>query len=299
MSGISSMMLTNFAPPAVAAGDDGFASILFHFEGANGSTSIENSITSGPTFTKSATLSTSKSFISTADFKFGASSFRSTQVSSSGASQTGIYPSTKTLVSSSWIPRDHWWTNDTTVESWVYVRANTGGGQFAIWYGLGTPRFNAGFWNTNSGAAMTFQVEMSTNGTYTPGNNGGAGYYNIVWTIGNGILNSWAHIALVRTGDALKLFINGTDKGLGLLTPYGTGAGQGGTGRTSGNIFLSGSPYVGTGGSVTGNLAIADIGGPFTDYGFRNSNMDDFRFSNAIARYTADFTAPTTAFTDT
>lgn len=294
MSGISSMMFANFAPPVSGGGggggDDGYASILFHFEGSNGSTTIDNSITSGPTFTHSATLSSSKSFISTADYKFGTSSFRSTQVSSSGASQTGIYPSSKALVDGSWIPRDHWWTNDTTVESWVYVRANSGGGQFAIWYGIGTPRFNAGFWNTNSGASMSFEVEISTSGNYSAGS-GGSGYYNLKWTIGNGILNSWAHIALVRTGNALKLFINGTDKGTGTLTT--------GSGRDSTNIFLAGSPYVGTGGSVTGNLAIADIGGAYTDYGFRNSNMDDFRFSNAIARYTADFTAPTSAFTDT
>ena len=288
MSGISSMMFTNFAAPAVSGeADDGFASILFHFEGANGSTTIENSITSGPTFRKEVNLANSRSFISTSDFKFGTSSFRSTQVSSTGASNTGIYQVTRSFANGSWIPRDHWWANDTTVESHVYVRPNTGGGQFAIFYGIGTPRFNAGFWNTNSNTS--FDVEFSTNGTYTAGS-GGAGYYNFKWTLGTSFNNAWHHIALVRTGNALKFFVDGVDQGLGTRVT--------GTTRTTADIFTAGSPHIGTTNNA-GNLAIADIGGSFTDYGFRNSNMDDFRFSNAIARYTADFTAPTTAFTDT
>jgi len=295
MSGINSMMLGSYKVPA-AGGASGGGQILFHFEGANASTTITNSITSGPAFTKG---SNSLTFITTEQFKFGSTSFVCQSVSNAGpGNNSGIYPTTKTLVDGSWIPRDYWWANDTTCESWVYLRPNTGGGQFIIWHGLGTPRFNAGFWNTNSGAGMSFEVELSTDGTYTAGNNGGAGRYNVKWTIGNSILNTWAHVALVRTGDALKLFINGTDQGLGLLTPYGTGGGQGGTGRTSGNIFLSGSPYVGTGGSVSGNLAIADIGGPYTDYGFRRSYMDEFRFSNNVARYTSTFSVPTAAFPD-
>lgn len=297
MSGISSMMFANFAAPAAGAEADVNTKILLHFDGANASTTITNSVTGGIAFTKG---SNSLTYLQTAEKKFGTAAWFCNSPSGSGpGNNSGIYPTTKTLANGTWIPRDFWLDKDWTAEAQVYIRPNTAGGQLCIWWGIGTPRFNAGFWNTNSGAGMTFQVEMSTNGTYTPGNNGGAGYYNIVWTIGNSILNTWAHVALVRTGDALKLFINGTDQGLGLLTPYGTGGGQGGTGRTSANIFLSGNPYLGTGsGLVTGNLAIADVGGPYTDYGFRRSYMDEFRFGNGIARYTANFTAPTSAFPD-
>ena len=292
MSGFAGMMLSNFAAPVVAAAveSDTNTKVLFHMEGANGSTTITNSVTGGLSFTKGSYAGTS---ITTADFKFGSASYRSTQTSSAGASNSGIYPTTKTLANGSWVPRDYWWANDTTCESWVYLRSNTSGGQFIIWHGLGTPRFNAGFWNTASGASMSFDVEMSLGGpnsTYTAGSNG-VGYYYLKWTIGNSILNTWAHIALVRTGSALKLFINGTDQGAATVTT--------GSGRTSATIFSTTSPYVGaTGTGVTANLAIGDIGGPYTDYGFRNSNMDDFRFSNGIARYTTTFSVPTAAFPD-
>lgn len=287
MSAISSMMMSTYKPSAASGGADGGGQILFHFEGANASTTITNSISSGPAFTKG---SNSYTFITTEQAKFGSTSFVCQSPSGAGpGSNSGIYPTTKTLANGSWIPRDYWWANDTTAESFVYVRSNTAGGQFAIWHGLGAARFNAGFWNTNSGASMSFEVEFSTNGTYTAGT-GGAGYYNLKWTIGNSILNTWAHLALVRTGNALKLFINGEDKGTSSLTS--------GSGRTSADIFLAGNPYVGTGGSVTGNLAVADLGGAYTDYGFRRSYMDEFRFSNNIARYTSTFSVPTEAFPD-
>lgn len=291
MSGIANMMFANRTPPAlVAEGDDGYASILLHFEGANASTTITNSITSGPTFTKG---TNSYSYITTGEKKFGDSSFVCNSPTNAGPGGTsksngsGIYP-TYTFANGSWLPRDHWWANDTTAESFVYVRPNTAGGELAIWYGLGTPRFNAGFWNTNTDTS--FEVEMSTNGTYTAGS-GGAGYYNLKWTLGTSFNNAWHHIALVRTGDALKFFVDGIDKGAATLTT--------GSGRTSADIFTAGSPFTGTtAGRNPGNLAIADVGN-YYDYGFRRSYMDEFRFSNAIARYTADFTVTSTAFTDT
>jgi hypothetical protein len=291
MSGISSMMFGNFAPPAAAAGgDSGGGQVLFHFEGANASTTITNSISGGLAFTKGNFAGT---FITTDEFKFGSASYRSRQVASGGVSNSGIYPTTKTLANGSWIPRDYWWANDTTMESWIFLRSNNAGGQFVIWHGLGTPRYNAGFWDTASGASMKFKVEMSLGGsgaTYTPGT-GANGYYDLAWTIGDSILNTWAHVALVRTGNALKLFIDGVDKGTGTLVT--------GSGRDSTDIFAAGNPYVmASGGGGTANLAVGDIGGSATDYGFRNSNMDEFRFTNAIARYTTTFSVPTAAFPD-
>jgi len=293
MSGIGAMMFGNFAPPASAAGggDSGGGQILFHYEGANASTTITNSISGGLAFTKG---SNAQTFITTEQAKFGSTSFVCQSDAGSGpGDNSGIYPTTKTLANGSWIPRDFWWANDTTMEAFVYIRSNTAGGGLVLWFGLGTPRFNAGFWDTNSGASMKFKVEMSLGGssaTYTAGT-GGAGYYDLSWTIGNSILNTWAHIALVRTGNALKLFIDGTDKGTGTLVA--------GSGRDSTDIFAAGNPYVmASGGGVTANLAVADVGGPYTDYGFRRSYMDEFRFTNAIARYTTTFSAPTAAFPD-
>lgn len=286
MSGISSMMVGSFKPVAAAAGGDQYISnvdTLFHMEGANASTTITNSIGTGTSWAKGAGT---KSFINTNQFKFGNAAFQCNQMDST-STNNGIYPSPYVLANGSWIPRAHWWANDTTCESWVYVRSNTAGGQFAIWYGIGSPRFNAGFWDTNSGASMSFQVEFSTNGTFTAGT-GGAGRYNLKWTIGNSILNTWAHLALVRTGNALKLFINGTDQGTGSLTV--------GSGRDSTDIFVAGNPHIGLT-NTSGNVAVGDMGNYF-DYGFRNSYIDEFRFSNGIARYTTTFSAPTAAFPD-
>jgi len=290
MSGINSMMLGAYRViAAVSGGDPDFSTVdtLLHLEGANASTTITNSITGGQSWSKGAYAS---SFITTEQEKFGNTSFVCQSGSTAGPgsnSYPGIYPTSYVLANGSWIPRAHWWANDTTMEAWVYVRANTASGQFAILYGIGSPRFNAGFWNTNGGANMRFEVEFSTNGTYTAGS-GGAGYYNLRWTIGNSILNTWAHVALVRTGNALKLFINGTDQGTGTLTS--------GSGRDSTNIFLAGNPHIGLT-NTPGNVAIGDIGN-FFDYGFRNSYIDEFRFSNNIARYTTTFSAPTAAFPD-
>lgn len=290
MSGIANMMFANRTPPVIAGGgDDGYASILFHFEGANASTTITNSISSGPTFTKG---TNSYSYITTGEKKFGDSSFfcnsplNSGPGGSSKSNGSGIYP-TYAFANSSWLPRDHWWANDTTLESFVYIRPNTAGGQFALWYGLGTPRFNAGFWNTNSNTS--FDVEISQTGTYTAGT-GSAGYYYFKWTLGTGFNNAWHHVALVRYGNALKFFVDGVDKGQATRVTGST--------RTSDDIFSVGGPYTGTAsGRNPGNLAIADMGN-YYDYGFRRSYMDEFRFSNAIARYTADFTVTSEAYTD-
>lgn len=285
MSGISSMMFTNFAPPVVGGEADTNTKILLHYDGANASTTITNSVTSGIAFTKG---SNSLTYLQTAEKKFGTAAWFCNSPSASGpGGNSGIYPTTKTLANGSWIPRDFWLDKDWTAESQVYIRPNTAGGQLCLWWGIGTPRFNAGFWNTNTNTS--FDVELSTNGTYTAGS-GGAGYYYFKWTLGTAFNNAWHHVALVRTGNALKFFVDGVDKGLGTRVT--------GTTRTTADIFTAGNPYVGTGGSVSGNLAIADIGGPYTDYGFRRSYMDEFRFGNGIARYTADFTAPTSAFPD-
>ena len=292
MSGITSMMFGNFAPPAAAAGgDSGGGQVLFHFEGANASTTITNSISGGLAFTKG---SNAQTFITDERAKFGSTSYVCQSGTGSGpGGDAGIYPTTRTIANGSWIPRDFWWANDTTLESWIFPRSNSAGGSFIIWFGLGTPRFNAGFWGTDAGVDMKFKVEMSLGGssaTYTAGT-GGAGYYDLAWTIGNSILNTQAHVALVRTGNALKLFINGTDKGTGTLVA--------GSGRDSTDIFTAGNPYVmASGGGVTANLAVGDIGGPYTDYGFRRSYMDEFRFSNNVARYTSTFSVPTAAFPD-
>lgn len=77
---------------------------------------------------------------------------------------------------------------------------------------------------------------------------------------------TWLHIALVRNGSDNMLFVNGTQ--LGTTWVDATNMPQ--AGLTIGASYVATSPL--------------------------NGYMDDFRVSKGIARYTANFTAPTAAF---
>ena len=82
-------------------------------------------------------------------------------------------------------------------------------------------------------------------------------------------INTWAHFALVKNGSTYTVYINGV-------------AGTAATSATA--IPFSSSVNAGMGDLVEfGSLA-------FTGY------IDDFRITNGVARYTANFTPPTAAF---
>jgi hypothetical protein len=80
---------------------------------------------------------------------------------------------------------------------------------------------------------------------------------------------TWTHIAIVRSGTTVKIYINGTDGG--------------------------GSGTVGNSGTVTTELLV--VGANRYDYSNTlNGYMDDVRITKGYARYTASFTPPTAAF---
>lgn len=86
------------------------------------------------------------------------------------------------------------------------------------------------------------------------------------------LLNStWNHYAISRDGTSLKAFVNGTQVGT--------------TGTNSTNINLAATTQSWIG-------AISASAGNFNGY------IDDLRITKGIARYTANFTAPTKAFPD-
>lgn len=85
-------------------------------------------------------------------------------------------------------------------------------------------------------------------------------------------INTWYHVAYVRNGDTLKVYIDGTEAGT----------------------------Y-----DFSASYSISDAAGgtPLLRLGIRNDNtfgfrgyIDEVRVSKGIARYTANFTPPTTAF---
>jgi len=82
------------------------------------------------------------------------------------------------------------------------------------------------------------------------------------------VANTWQHIALVRSGSTIKYYLNGTETGSATQNP-GTGA--------------------------TGLWIGERSGGGVAAY---NGFIDDLRITKGVARYTANFTAPTKAFAD-
>ena len=77
-------------------------------------------------------------------------------------------------------------------------------------------------------------------------------------------VTTWYHVAVTRTGTSLKAFVNGTQIGS--------------TGSSNQNVATTG-------------IRIGRKGSSGTDY--FNGYLDDFRITKGSARYTANFTAPT------
>jgi len=99
---------------------------------------------------------------------------------------------------------------------------------------------------------------------YTTGNN----RYAVTYTSG-----SWYHLAVVRSSGTVSVYWDGTQIGSGISIT---------------NNFSSTDFYVASG-KVTGTI-------PYNEF---NGYIDDFRITKGYARYTANFTPPTAAFSDT
>lgn len=142
---------------------------------------------------------------------------------------------------------------DFTIEFWSYV-VNVGG--------------NAGFLSIdgvagqdNSGlvisASYGIWISMSPN-TWT---------YNGL-NPSSAILNTWQHVAIVRSGNTLKSFFDGV---------------LGSSSSISGTIYQKGTTTI-----------IGKKSDSLTDTAV--NYIDDLRITKGVARYTANFTPPTTAF---
>jgi hypothetical protein len=131
--------------------------------------------------------------------------------------------------------------------------------------GSNKPIINIGDYNGSTG--LLFYKNSSDELALYTGN-------SVIMTGGNISANTWIHVAAVRSGTGsgnVKLYLNGTSVG----TP-----------ATNTSIF-SGRLQVGA------DYYNSTVSNYFTGY------MDDLRITNGYARYTATFTAPTSAFLDT
>jgi hypothetical protein len=142
--------------------------------------------------------------------------------------------------------------------------------------GFGAGDFTVEFWvNANSWGTYNNLVDFRKSGDYflIIYNSGAISYYNNgSYRITGSSLSTgtWYHIALCRSGTSTKLFVDGTQ---------------------SGSTYTDSSTYpVETVVTIGGRND--DAGNPFNGY------IDDLRITKGVARYTANFTAPTKAFAD-
>lgn len=217
-------------------GDPNFSSVslLLHMDGTNGSTTFTDSSSNALTVTRSGDAQ-----ISTTQSKFGGASayFDGTGDYLSSASSAGFA----------------FGTGNFTCEAWIYPTA-FGGTYNTIMATRG-----------GSGTVTGFSWSAVSNGTMIVYTNTFAYQGTVTSAIS---LNTWTHIALVRSAGNLQVYINGVKN------------------RASDVTFTNDLT------DQTFTVGIVGTFEPFTGY------IDDLRITKGIARYTTDFTAPVAAFPD-
>ena len=219
---------------------------LLPFDGTNGATSTTDLSDRGHTVTFANTAQ-----ISTAQSKFGGSSL----LLDGDSDYVDLPRATNQLVS-----------EDFTIEFWFRINSGAGSetvGLFGSYYTGGggkgmlmqsSATYNQVFfqWMYGSGSGTDWAYLNQTQGTRTALSN-----------------NTWYHVAVTRSGNTWRLFLNGTQED-----------------------------------SVTQSDQLTDSGsttrlgsyGPSDSASHRlNGYIEDFRITRGVARYTSNFTAPTSA----
>ena len=145
-------------------------------------------------------------------------------------------------------------------------------------FGFGTGNFTIEFWLYLNATTQQSIVSALSSGTtqvvphiYYSSGSGIRYYVNGSDAIVGGALSTgtWYHIAVCRSSGSTKMFINGTHTG----STY-----------TDSNNYLSSTPIV-----------LGDYDTPPSGSNTLNGYIDDLRVTNGIARYTTNFTPPTSA----
>jgi hypothetical protein len=153
-------------------------------------------------------------------------------------------------------------TGDFTIEFWLNLSAITGswaGGYLTTWHDPGASSTNG--WSISSSNNSTFDISFG--GMLNSSSNYGMPGVDLT-----PYANTWVHYAVTRTGATLTQYLNGTQK-----NTYNIGAGT--------PIYYPSTP-----------LWIGKWGNGFNGI---TGYMDDIRITKGAARYTANFTPPTTA----
>lgn len=110
-------------------------------------------------------------------------------------------------------------------------------------------------------------IRLDSTGFVLLGNGNGQGSAAWSWNT-----NTWYHVAVCRSGSTTKIFVDGTQVGSNLTPTF---------------VAESAGSYVYIGAHNTDSYNAS--------YGF-NGHLDEIRITKGVARYTTNFTAPTTAF---
>ena len=148
-------------------------------------------------------------------------------------------------------PTQNFGTGNFTIEGWFYLNSLA-----ASYY------VPAGTWG--SGTSDEWLIQIQNNGSIRFLTTSGSTFYSASITTA-----TWYHIAVVRSGTTVTIYVNGTSVGS----------------YTCSNSL----------GSVSKTLYIGSQAGTWDWNGY----IDDFRITNGYARYTATFTPPTSALSDT
>lgn len=230
--------------PNQATGNDIYTKVMLHLDGTDTSTTITDSNAGGSahTWTVSGTAQ-----IDTAQFKFGGASalfaIAGDHVSSPDSTDFALG------------------SGDWTVDAWFNCNVATGGARSV------TGQSDAGF--TAAGSAFVLRLEST-------------GIMDLLVSTGSAIVTvsgttvfsntsnpGWHHVAAVRTGNVLKLFLDGVQEG--------------------GNVAFTGSV------NNTATDLIVGCRDTVPNDGWVGW-IDEFRLSVGIARWTANFVPPTAPY---
>lgn len=247
MTSTADIAATMKDPNAGSTGNDSFTKVLLHLNGTNGSTTITDDNAGGSAKTWTANGS---AVLDTAEKEFGSAS-----ANFDDRLGNRVHARIQTPDHADF----HFGSGDFTIDFWFKApTGSTPSGQKTLfsWGGITTKKLFA-ILNDTTYRKVTSRV--SVNGT------------NYTWEGSISIADSsgWHHYALVRTGNTLKMFIDGVNDG--------TNQTVSGAVDNSANDFMVGN----YGDNASGDQGIAWAGW-----------IDEFRISKGIARWTSDFTPP-------
>lgn len=145
-------------------------------------------------------------------------------------------------------------SGDFTIDFWVMPNVNSTTGGMALYDGRPL---------STHGAYITIYLDPTNHINFVTN-----GAYAITGTTLSA--GSWYHIALTRSGNATRLFVNGTQ---------------------TGNTYTDTNSYI----NGANRPLIGNLGFNLTGYGF-NGWIDEFRITKGVARWASNFSPPTSPY---